>query len=86
MVAIMCPRLRGTGCISPEWQKAATPPLSLSLSCWGGTTTSMIVLRCLVLSMMLLMMYQLHLHQPWRLDSLIHSITVSHSRTAQHHA
>ena len=34
----------------------------------GWHTTSWIVLRCLVPLMMLLMMHQPHLHQPWRLD------------------
>ena len=35
---------------------------------WGWHTTSFIVLRCLVPSMMPLMMHQPHLHQPWGLD------------------
>ena len=43
---------------------------------WGLHTTSWVVLRCLVPLMMLLMMYQPHLNQPWRLDRcnpVIHS-------------
>ena len=36
---------------------------------WGWLTTSWIDLRCLVPLLMLLMMHQPHLHQPWRLDT-----------------
>ena len=53
---------------------------------WGWRNLSRIVLKCLVPWMMLLMMHQPHLHQPWRLDRcspFIHSCPTP-SDTASH--
>ena len=54
-----------------------------SMTLWGLHTTSWSVLMCLVpLRMLLMMLHQFHLHQPWRLDrcnSFIHScLPLSH--------
>ena len=43
-----------------------------SKTLWEWHTTSCIVFRCLVPLIMLLIMHQPHLHQPWRLDPVIH--------------
>ena len=66
---------------SRMWDCHARLKTPCSCSCGSGTvwrwhTTSWIVLICLVSLMMLLMMRQPHLHQPWRLNrctSFIHS-------------
>ena len=41
------------------------------IDCWHATSRN--VLRCLVLLVMLLLMHQANLHQPWRLNRCTHS-------------
>ena len=68
-----CPAMQ---CVRDQYPALFSPAKSIMLlfmwvTLWGWLTTvvtSWIVLRCLVPSMMLLVMHQPHLHEPWRLD------------------
>ena len=58
-------------------------PALLGYLIHAHTTSSRILLRCLVPWMMLLMMHQPQLYQPWRLDRSS-SITLLKAQTAYH--